>query len=245
MCRFCFWGSVGSARAAIVPGPVPGAQGFLALQESPKIFRFPNFWFSPNSRKSCLEANLALCWPSKVPKARTAVSADQSLMCNGLSWRLPSFSCVPRDHWISKNNGNWDFQKSLSVQKTQKTFSYTKKKSSDTWNLVKSIIRNLGNPPRELKLSRPSELRYAEQKTLPRMGIFFARQPPRRTGTCSRQMRSLKTRTHPRHALARAVEYTALGTGVRAEARPIAHFWIIIPHAAFIVGEELLSKYYF
>ena len=31
-------------------------------------------------------------------------------------------------------------------------------------------------------------------------------------------------RTHPKHALARAAEYTALGTGVRAEARPIAHF---------------------
>ena len=68
---------------------------------SPRITKnisVPHFWFSENSRKSCLEANLALFQPCKVPKARTAVLADQSLVRNGLSWRLSSFSCVPRDH---------------------------------------------------------------------------------------------------------------------------------------------------
>ena len=110
------------------------------------------------------------------------------------------------------------------MQKTQKTFS-CRKKSHPTPGTLSNQLSATWETRRE-NLNLPDPVNYATQnrRPCPRTGIFIARQPPRRTGTCSRQRRSLKTRTHPKHALARAVEYTALGTGVRAEARPIAHF---------------------
>ena len=111
------------------------------------------------------------------------------------------------------------------MQKTQKTFS-CRRKNHPTPGTLSNQLSVTWETRRE-NLNLPGPVNYATQirRPCPRTGIFFARQPPRRTGTCSRQRRSLKTRTHPRHALARAVEYTALGTGVRAEARPIAHFY--------------------
>ena len=48
---FCFRGRADSVRAAILPGPVPSAQGFLAPEESLKIFRFPIFGFPQTGGK--------------------------------------------------------------------------------------------------------------------------------------------------------------------------------------------------
>ena len=145
-------------------------------------------------------------------------------MRNGLSWRLPSFWCVPRDHWISKNNGNWDFQKNLSVQKTEKKFS-CRRKNHPTPGTLSNQLSVTWEARRE-NLNLPGPVNYATQnrRPCPRTGIFFCKATPRRTGISSRRRRSIKTRTPPKHALARAVEYTALGADVRAEARPIAHF---------------------
>ena len=80
-----------------------------------------------------------------------------------------------------------------------------------------------------MNLNLPGPVNYATQngRPCPCTGIFFCKatsaedrnlQPPKALNT---------ERTPPKHALARAVEYTALGTGVRAEARPIAHFLVI------------------
>ena len=77
-----------SSGAHQVSNPARTTSKRSGIFDSPRITKnslAPNFRFSRNSRKRCLEANLALCWPSKVPNARTAVSADQSLMRNGLS----------------------------------------------------------------------------------------------------------------------------------------------------------------
>ena len=105
------------------------------------------------------------------------------------------------------------------MQKTQKTFS-CRKKNPPTPGTLSNQLSATWETRRE-NLNLPGPVNYATQnrRPCPRMGIFFARQPPRRTGTCS-QRRSLKTRTHPRHALARAVEYTALN---RCTGRSAAH----------------------
>ena len=50
--------SVGPARAAILSGPVPSAQGFLAPTESPKIFWSPIFGFPETLEKGVSRLNL-------------------------------------------------------------------------------------------------------------------------------------------------------------------------------------------
>ena len=55
---FCFWSPVGPARAAILSRPVPSAQGFLALTESPKIFWSPILGFPETLEKGASRLNL-------------------------------------------------------------------------------------------------------------------------------------------------------------------------------------------
>ena len=87
-CDFCILWLLEPCRARQGSNPARTGSRRSGIFGSPRITNnilAPNFWFSQNSRKRCLEANLALFQPCKVPKARTAVLADQSLMRNGLS----------------------------------------------------------------------------------------------------------------------------------------------------------------
>ena len=89
--------------------------------------------------------------------------------------------------------------------------------------LPSGASRPLRNP-REVGPSRASAIRYAEEEDLAPVGS------PRCTAVSAEDYNLLRQRRRilankPSHdALARAVTYTALETGVRAEARPIAHF---------------------
>ena len=88
------------------------------------------------------------------------------------------------------------------------------------------LLENLGplRNPREVGPSRASAIRYAEEEDLAPVGS------PRCTAVSAedynllRQRRRILTNKPSHDALAREVTYTALETGVRAEARPIAHF---------------------
>ena len=110
------------------------------------------------------------------------------------------------------------------MQKTQKTFS-CRRKIHPTPGTLSNQLSVTWETRRE-NLNLPGPVNYATQnrRPCPRTGVFFCKATSAQDRNLQPPKALNKDRTPPKHALARAVEYTALGTGVRAEARPIAHF---------------------
>ena len=110
------------------------------------------------------------------------------------------------------------------MQKTQKTFS-CRRKFHPTPGTLSNQLSVTWETRRE-NWNLPGPVNYATQngRPCPRTGIFFCKATSAQDRNLQPPKALNKDRTPPKHALARAVEYTALGTGVRAEARPIAHF---------------------
>ena len=110
------------------------------------------------------------------------------------------------------------------MQKTQKTFSCRRKFHPTPGTLSNQLSVTWEN--RRENWNLPGPVNYATQngRPCPRTGIFFCKATSAEDRNLQPPKALNKDRTPPKHALARAVEYTALGTGVRAEARPIAHF---------------------
>ena len=77
---FGFWGPIGPARAAILPGSLPDVQGFLALQESQKIFRLPIFGFPETSEKGGLRLILHF-WDFQRPQRQGRRCWQTKLIC--------------------------------------------------------------------------------------------------------------------------------------------------------------------
>ena len=113
------------------------------------------------------------------------------------------------------------------MQKTQKTFWY-KSEGHPTPGTLSNQLSVTWETRRE-NWNLPGPVNYATQngRPCPRTGIFFCKATSAEDRNLQPPKALNKDRTPPKHALARAVEYTALGTGVRAEARPIAHFYIV------------------
>ena len=113
------------------------------------------------------------------------------------------------------------------MQKTQKTFS-CRRKFHPTPGTLSNQLSVTWETRRE-NWNLPGPVNYATQngRPCPRTGIFFCKATSAQDRNLQPPKALNKDRTPPKHALARAVEYTALGTGVRAEARPIAHFLVI------------------
>ena len=111
------------------------------------------------------------------------------------------------------------------MQKTQKTFS-CRRKIHPTPGTLSNQLSVTWETRRE-NWNLPGPVNYATQngRPCPRTGIFFCKATSAEDRNLQPPKALNKDRTPPKHALARAVEYTALGTGVRAEARPIAHFF--------------------
>ena len=112
------------------------------------------------------------------------------------------------------------------MQKTQKTFS-CRRKIHPTPGTLSNQLSVTWETRRE-NWNLPGPVNYATQngRPCPRTGIFFCKATSAQDRNLQPPKALNKDRTPPKHALARAVEYTALGTGVRAEARPIAHFFL-------------------
>ena len=87
--------------------------------------------------------------------------------------------------------------------------------------------------PREVGPSRASAIRYAEEEDLAPEGSPRCTAVSAEDYNFQRQRRRILVSKPSHDALARAVTYTALETGVRAEARPIAHFSIYSPGIGF------------
>ena len=127
------------------------------------------------------------------------------------------------------------------MQKTQKTFS-CRRKFHPTPGTLSNHLSVTWETRRE-NWNLPGPVNYATQngRPCPRTGIFFCKATSAQDRNLQPPKALNKDRTPPKHALARAVEYTALGTGVRAEARPIAHFFHP-NHHNFVTYEPFLKK---